>query len=92
MEKGTRKDYEILFEICEKSEELEEKVEEFIEFVSEKEAELLDYWGAKYPSDLDMEERRILEMVDREREFWERISSKAIERTSSLKVKAFQII
>jgi hypothetical protein len=87
-----KKDYEILNEICEKSKELEEKVEEFVKFVSEKEAELLDYWGAEYPSDLDMEERRILEIVDREREFWERISSKAIERTSSLKVKAFQTI
>jgi hypothetical protein len=92
MEKGMRKDYEILYEICEKSKELEEKIDEFVNFITDKETELLNYWGAEYPSDLDTEERRILEMVNREREFWERISRQAIERASSLKVKAFQII
>jgi hypothetical protein len=68
-----KKDYEILNEICKKSKELGEKIEELVKFISEKEAELLNYWGAEYPSDLDMEERRILEIVDREREFWERV-------------------
>jgi hypothetical protein len=87
-----KKDYEILNEICEKSKELEEKIEEFVKFVSEKEAELLDYWGAEYPADLDMEERRILEMIDREREFWENSLSRAIEKESNLREKAFQMI
>jgi hypothetical protein len=87
-----KKDYEILNEICEKSKELQEKIDEFVKFITDEEAELLNYWGAEYLSDLDMEERKILEIVGRERKFWERILSKAIEKESNLRVKAFQII
>jgi short-subunit dehydrogenase involved in D-alanine esterification of teichoic acids len=68
-----KKEEEILQEMTNKSLELQEKIREYIKWLSEKETELINYWGIEYPSDLTEEERKTLEIIEKEIEFWEKV-------------------